>query len=64
MTIPYTQAFAATLLRRMTDDQLARVTPERFQTIPLVKVLPWAIGRELIDAERAMRRGRGCHPLK
>lgn len=58
MSVPYTRDFAAILLRNMTDEQLARVTPLTFQTIPLSKVLPFEIGRDLIDAERAIRRGR------
>lgn len=58
MSIPYTPDLAALLLSKMTDEQLDRVTPHSFQPCWAVKPLSADVGRQLIDAERSMRRQR------
>ncbi len=58
MSYPYTPAFVEILLRKMSDERLATVTPADFQVYPAAKILPTKIGQELIDAERAARRAR------
>lgn len=56
MSVPYTPMMASRILRTMPDHRLASITPIDFQRWPAPGRLPTAIGRELIDAERAMRR--------
>ncbi len=56
MSVPYTPALATKILRAMPDHRLATVTPTDFRRWPAQRPLPDEIGRELIDAERAMRR--------
>lgn len=58
MSVPYTPAFAATLLRNMPDDRLASITPAAFQVYWAPHRLAWEKGQALIDAERAARRTR------
>lgn len=58
MSVPYTPAFTALLLRKMPDERLATITPEDFQRHTASHILKRAIAVDLIDAERAMRRNR------
>lgn len=56
MSVPYTPSYAARILRLMPADRLAKITPADFQRWPAPKPLPSKVGRELINAERAVRR--------
>ncbi|QTH19688.1 hypothetical protein HRJ34_15700 [Rhizorhabdus wittichii] len=59
MSYPYTPAYVETILRKLSDERLATITPADFQRYWAVKILPTKIGQELIDAERAARRAKG-----
>jgi hypothetical protein len=59
MSYPYTPAYVETILRKLSDERLATITPADFQFYWAVKILPTKIGQELIDAERAARRAKG-----
>ncbi len=58
MSILYNHELVASRLSRMADEQLEQVTQSAFQTNRLNQVLPVAMARESIDAERAVGRGR------
>lgn len=49
----------AKALRGMTAEQLARATPVKFQTWPVVHIVPAAVIAELIRVERQNRRPAG-----
>ena len=58
MNEPFTPAFIAKLLRKMSDQQLRKATPGDFHLWPVKRIVPSAIIRELISNERG-RRQRG-----
>jgi hypothetical protein len=58
MSYPYTPAYVESILRKLSDERLATITPADFQFHWAIKILPTKIGQELIDAERAARRAR------
>lgn len=55
MSLPYEAPLITKLLRRMSDADLARTEPVRFQTWPAAVVLKAAVIRELITNERRRR---------
>ena len=56
MTVPYTPALIARLLRDMSEPQLASAHPHDFHRWPTRKIVPAKIIRELISNELDRRR--------
>lgn len=65
MSQSFTPAFAKKILRGVTDERLAVITYQAFQTTPCAVFLPSAIGIRLIAQEKARRaQARRAPPAK